>query len=101
MFGQFLVPFFILLSQPLKRSTKVAVVAIWMMLMRWIDIYWLVYPNFPDTKGHWGFPWISVAVTAGIGGLWVAAFLVNLRAHPLVPAHAPLLDVILEEEHGH
>lgn len=101
-FGHFLVPFLVLLSRDLKRDIeKLAIVALWLMLMRWLDLYWLIIPNFDDTRGHLSFSWINVASTLGIGGLWLAAFFYNLRARPLVPLHDPMLAEVLEHEHAH
>ncbi|HZU21308.1 MAG TPA: hypothetical protein VE998_00660 [Terriglobales bacterium] len=99
----FFVPFFLLLSQDLKRDTgKLIVLAAWMLVMRWVDLYWLIIPNFPDTKGHFTISWSALAATIGIGGLWIYAFLVNLKAHPLVPRHDPMIYRVIEaQEHGH
>jgi len=99
---QFFVPFFLLLSQNLKRDPhKIIWVAAFMMLMRWVDLYWLIIPNFPDTRGHLQFSPISIAAMAGIGGLWVFFFLRNLRSRPLIPLHDPMLVRVLEEAaHG-
>ena len=36
---------------------------------------------------------------AGIGGLWVAAFLWQLKGRPLIPLHDPILADALEH-HG-
>ncbi|MBV8208370.1 MAG: hypothetical protein JO041_16415 [Acidobacteria bacterium] len=99
----FFVPFFLLLSQGIKRDAgKLIVLAGWMLLMRFIDLYWLIIPNFPDTKGHLVFSWMVIAAMAGIGGVWVYSFLVNLKAHPLIPRHDPMIYQVLEaQEHGH
>ena len=99
----FFVPLFLLLSQSIKRdASKIIVLAIWMIVMRWIDLYWLIIPNFPDTKGRFSFSWMLIASTVGIGGLWVYAFLVNLKSHPLIPRHDPMIYRVIEaEESGH
>jgi hypothetical protein len=98
-FGHFFVPFFILLGQDIKRRPGViAVLALWLMLMRWVDLYWLIVPNFADTKGIFNFSWVNIASTLGIGGLWMVLFFFNLRAHPLLPLHDPTLHDLLEHE---
>jgi hypothetical protein len=102
LFGHFLVPFFILLGQELKRRPgAIAVVALWLMLMRWVDLYWLIIPNFADTKGIFNFSWVNIASTLGIGGLWTVLFLFNLKARPLLPLHDPTLLELTEEAHAH
>lgn len=99
----FFVPFFLLLSQSLKRDAgKIIVLAAWMLVMRWVDIYWLVLPNFPDTRGHFVVSWSAIAATFAIGGLWTYMFLINLKAHPLVPRYDPIIyDVLHAKEMGH
>ena len=103
LFGHFLVPFFILLGQDIKRRPGViAVIALWLMLMRWVDLYWLIIPNFADTKGIFNFSWVNIASTLGIGGLWMVLFFFNLKARPLLPLHDPTLrDLTEEEAHAH
>ena len=45
--GQFALPFVFLLSRSLKRDiTKLVWLAVWVMLMRWVDLYWIIEPNF-------------------------------------------------------
>ncbi len=98
----FLVPFFVLLSQEFKRNARrIAVVAGWMLVMRWVDLYWLIIPSFPDTQGHFSFSWLSIATTLALGGFWVQLFLLNLRRAPLVPLHDPMLYEVLGGEHAH
>ena len=49
----FLVPFFVLLSRDLKRSPKaLAWVAAWMLLMHWVDLYWIVMPHLDPSGPH-------------------------------------------------
>jgi hypothetical protein len=102
LFGHFFVPFLILLGQEFKRRPgAIAVVALWLMLMRWVDLYWLIIPNFPDTKGVFSFSWVNIASTLGIGGLWMVLFFFNLKARPLLPLHDPTLRDLAEEAHAH
>ena len=74
-------------------------VAIWLMLMRVVDIWWNVDPVFyPATSLYPGFLWTLVCAIA-IGGLWLAYFFRNLRLRPLLPLMAPETAAILESEH--
>ena len=69
--------------------------------MRAVDLYWLIIPNFPDTRGRLVFSWMNIAAMAGVGGLWLFLFLRNLRARPLIPLHDPMLLRVLEaHEHA-
>jgi hypothetical protein len=101
LFGQFFLPFFVLLGQEIKRkAATIAVVALWMMLMRWFDLYYLIIPNFEDTRGTLSFSWVNIASTLGIGGLWVALFFHNLKLRPLLAEHDPMFHEVLEGEHA-
>jgi len=75
LFGHFLLPFLLLMSRSVKRRKLLIVTgAVWILLMQWLDVYWLVMPS----KTPAGFaPGLSDLVTfVGIGGLFfaVAAF---------------------------
>jgi hypothetical protein len=96
---QFVVPFFFLLSANLKRSlTKLSVVALLLILMRWVDLYWLVAPTYHPE----GFTlhWLDLAVPVALMALWTAAFVRELGARPLLPVNDPNLPVALER-HAH
>jgi hypothetical protein len=96
----FAVPFGILLGRHFKRHTRTMVwVAVWLMLMRIVDIWWNVDPVFyPATSLYPGFLWALVCAIA-IGGLWLAYFFRNLQLRPLLPLMAPETARILESEH--
>ena len=88
--GHFALPFLLLLSRDLKRNSKwLARVAIFIILMRLVDIIWLVAPVF----AHHGFPihWMDIAVPLGLGGAWLFLFARHLRNHPLMPLNDPYL----------
>jgi hypothetical protein len=86
----FALPFLLLVFRPLKRSPRLlAGVAGLLLVMRYVDLYWLVKPVFtpPGPRPDW----LDLATLLGIGGLWLAAFLRQLSAHPLLPAYDPRL----------
>ena len=94
----FCVPFAILLSRPFKRDIRKLVwLAIWLMLMRYVDLFWIVEPNFSKTLS---LTWADVVVPIAIGGFWLAYFFHNLSTLPLVPAYDPDADEVLEPAHG-
>ena len=46
----FVVPFAMLLSRPFKRDIRRLVwLAVWMLLMRYLDLFWIIEPNFSKT----------------------------------------------------
>ncbi len=96
------VPFLILLQRPLKsRLNRLAGVAAFVFCLSIIDIYWLVVPGFPNQQhGPYFHPLDFLALIA-IGGLWVAAFLWQLKRWPLLPQHDPRFEGVLEHEPGH
>lgn len=45
-FGHFLIPYFALLSKPSKSNLKrLKIMSIWILLMHYVDLYWLVSPS--------------------------------------------------------
>ncbi len=107
----FFVPFGILLSQEFKRNVnKLAKLAIFIMLMRVVDLFWYITPNFDapraDTPGPFAAAQVLGMVAAsviGIGGLWLGYFFFNLRKAPLTPAYDPQTPLLLSmsQNHGH
>ncbi len=93
----FAVPFAILLSRPFKRNIRKLVwLAIWLMLMRYVDLFWTIEPNFSRVLT------ISVAdviVPIAIGGFWLAYFFRNLGSLPLLPAYDPSAGEVIEPHH--
>jgi hypothetical protein len=87
-FGQFVLPFLLLLSRNLKeRASLLAKVAIGVLIMRLIDLIWLVEPNYERA----GFPihWMDVAVPGGLLGVWLFLFVRQLRSRSLLPLNDP------------
>jgi hypothetical protein len=93
----FAVPFGILLSRPFKRDiTKLVWLAAWMLFARYVDLFWLVEPNFSMT---FAVTWADLLVPFGMGGLWIAYFCRNLDAMPLLPAYDVYAKQVLEPQH--
>jgi hypothetical protein len=86
----FAVPFALLLSRDLKKNARrLAVVAGFLLVMRWLDVLWQIGPSLhPELAVHW----LDVAAPLAVGGLWLAAFVWLLRRHPVVPIHDPYLE---------
>jgi hypothetical protein len=93
----FVIPFGILLSRPFKRDIhRLAWLAAWLMLMRYLDLFWIIEPNFSNTLR---FTAADVIVPVAIGGIWLAHFFRNLAALPLLPAYDPDAPEVLEPVH--
>jgi hypothetical protein len=96
----FAVPFALLLSRGTKRRLRtLATVAGAIILMRLVDLFWLVVPAFHPAGPR--LHWMDLAAPVGIGGIWIAAFLSHLKGRPLLPLHDPSLrEAFSLEEHG-
>ena len=97
---QFAFPFLILLSRAAKKNArKLAMLAILILVMRALDVIWLVEPTFNRERFH--LSWMDVAAPIAMGGLWLATFAWQLQKRPLVPINDPQLEQALAAHHGH
>ena len=93
----FAIPFIMLLSRPFKRDiTRLVWLAAWIMVMRLVDLFWVIEPNFSLT---FHLTWLDVVVPIAMGGLWLAYFFRNLSSMPLVPAYDVYAVEVLEAAH--
>jgi hypothetical protein len=88
--GNFFIPFGALLSRSLKRNPrKLAAVAVWILLVHLVDIYWLTMPTLhPDGPS---FHWTSITAFFGVGLIAVAFGVSRLRGKLPVPVKDPYL----------
>ena len=102
----FMLPLLVLLTRRTKRAPQHLVkIACYMLVMRFVDIYWLVTPSF----SHGGtvelhlFPNIlyDLAGLLAVGGIWVMFFAMMLKDKPLVPLKDKRLQEALEGAGGH
>lgn len=88
----FALPFVILLSRDLKRNARLlSMVAIGVIFMRFVDLYWLVTPAFSPRV--LSIHWLDVVTLAGVGGVWLWFFVDQLKGRPLVPLQDPSLPL--------
>jgi len=96
-FLQFALPFVILLSRRAKRNVKLLVrLAVFVMLMRFIDIFWLIMPAFHEQGFH--LHWLDIVAPIGIGGVWIAFFFWQLKGKSLLPLHDPRFQEVPAHE---
>jgi len=94
---QFAVPFVLLLSRPFKRDIhRLVWLAAWIMVMRYLDLFWIIEPNFSQT---FTLTLADIVVPIAIGGIWLAYFFRNLSSLPLLPAFDPSANEVLEPAH--
>jgi hypothetical protein len=96
----FPIPFLLLLFRRVK-SSPVALrrISIMLLIVVLFDVMWWISPSMSHAEFP-AFYWLmDVAAGVGIGGLWIAVFLWNLKKHPLLPTR----EVYLLEayHHGH
>ena len=96
-FFGFAVPFAMLLSRPYKRNIRRLVwLAVWLLLIRYLDLFWIIEPNFSKTI-H--LTLADVVVPIAIGGIWLWYFFRNLGALPLLPAYDTDAHEVLQPAH--
>ena len=100
LFGHFLVPFLALMSRAPKRRPRCSrAVAVWMLVMHWVDLYWLVMPAgspgspVPSSRG----PHLAGRLSAR---LFLAGAAFALRGRSLVPERDPRLEESLAFENA-
>jgi hypothetical protein len=100
-----LVPFSLLLSKEIKKNKKRLIrVAQFMIFAKFVDLFWLVEPNYRDAARNLHFSWgilEYIAVPVAMTALWVAYLCTQLQSRPLVQTNDPHLAEILEPEHAH
>jgi hypothetical protein len=90
----FALPFALLLSRDLKRNARrLAAVAMFVLLMRVVDLIWLVGPEL--TSGSLSTVWMYVAAPIGLGGVWFWWFTRELANRPLLPVNEPNFEALL------
>jgi hypothetical protein len=108
----FFVPFFLLLSRDNKRSSsRLVMIACWILFVRYVDIFMLVTPEFGaegnlhmlrgEHESHFFVHWLDVAAPMAIGGAWVWMFATQLAQRPLLAFRDPYLRESLQNAGGH
>lgn len=95
----FAVPFLLLLQRGIKRRVQaLSKVAAWIFILTLVDIFWIVVPSYEvyAPRVHL----LDVFAVLGIGGIWLAFFLAQLKKLPLLPLHDPRFEGVLTHEHG-
>lgn len=95
----FALPFFLLLMRRIKRdSSYVVPVALLILLMRHVDLYWQIIPVF-HTEGIAPNP-MDFAAPIALGGLWLAYFMNRLKAFPITsPRYETTVAAALDHAH--
>ncbi|MEX0887226.1 MAG: hypothetical protein WD009_12400 [Phycisphaeraceae bacterium] len=91
LFGHLLIPFVALLPRWVKRSRKLlAFWAIWLLVVHWIDLWWVVMPLYDSTQISLGV--IEIAVLVGVLAIFLAGGARLAAGTSLVPTKDPRLS---------
>ncbi|HTH38941.1 MAG TPA: hypothetical protein VL572_13280 [Pyrinomonadaceae bacterium] len=104
----FAAPFLILLRQDLKRRAgMLSVIAVFILLMRLVDMFYLISPS-PRISTHGkglelalSFSWMDIVAPIAVGGIWLWYFFGQLAKRPLVPVMDPFLEKAIHHGQGH
>lgn len=87
--GHFVFPFLGLISRFAKRRKPILFFfAFWMLLMHYVDIYWLVMPEF-SARPIIGL--MEISTFLGIGAIYLAGFLFLAGRYSMIPLKDPRL----------
>ena len=93
----FSVPFLLLLQRGLKRRVRaLSWIAAALLVTDFMVVIWMVVPAFEPNRVH--IHPQDLTAMCGIGGIWVAAFVWQLKRRPLLPLHAAQAEGVAQ--HG-
>lgn len=86
----FFAPFLLLLFRSVKKNIRALIsIALLILIVHAIEMLWMIAPTFyPRASIHW----TDFAAWLGIGGIWLAVFLGNLKRHPLLARNDPRME---------
>ncbi|NOZ94929.1 MAG: quinol:cytochrome C oxidoreductase [Acidobacteria bacterium] len=97
--GHFVIPFILLLPRSSKRKIhRLLLVSAWMVLLHWVDIYWIVMPEL--SPGRVPLDPLDLFVMLTMAGAYGTAWVLLLRRRSLVPARDPRLAESLAFENA-
>lgn len=84
----FAAPFVVLLSRRVKRQPDLLIkVAVGVLIVRLIDLFWLIAPEFHQTGIS--VSWMDIVVPLTFGSIWLGCFIWQLRGRAILPLHDP------------
>ncbi len=92
---KFVVPFIALLPRWAKRTPgHLAAVCVLVLIMQYVDLYWLVYPNYSDEAAHFSF--VEIGTFMGFLGLFLFSTMRFLSKNKVIPVKDPRLQEALD-----
>lgn len=97
LFGMFVIPFFGTMARNVRRNRTLMVAwAAFLLIMHWIDIFWLVMPQYSADKPPLGL--LEFACLLGLGGFFIGNIAWIAAERPLVALRDPRLTESLTLE---
>jgi len=87
----FAVPFVLLLSRAVKREPATLVkVAVAILIIRNVDLFWLVAPEFH--KNGLSVSWMDIVLPLTLFSIWLGCFMWQLRGRAIIPVYDPQFE---------
>ncbi|HEV8485991.1 MAG TPA: hypothetical protein VGV87_20780 [Blastocatellia bacterium] len=101
----FALPFLLLLPRSFNRNARLLSLVAWLILvMRYIDLFWLIGPSGRDAEGRptagLQVSWMDFVAPIGLGGIWLWFFIRQLKQRPLMPINDPYLEQAISHGRG-
>lgn len=88
MIFHFFAPFFLLLMRRSKHRIRILMrIAVFLLVMRVIDYFWMIMPAFYPKGFH--AHWLDLTALLAVGGIWFGVFVLRLGSLPLMPQSDP------------
>ena len=95
---RFVLPFLILLNREQKhRRNILAYVSILVVVMHFLEIYWIAMPTLSEHGIH--FSWIDLSTFLGLGGIFFGLFFRRFKQNSMIPEKDPKLGACLEKSY--
>ncbi|MFN3648758.1 MAG: hypothetical protein ACK47B_04180 [Armatimonadota bacterium] len=94
----FFLPFFILLlgSKVKRDPSRLAQVALFLVVMRFVDLFWIVVPTFRPSIS---FNFADLGAPLLLGGIWLIVFINQVKGRTVVPVYDLRLQEGLAAQH--
>ena len=83
--GRISVTFPTTVSRAAKRNlTVLRIAAIWILFMEFVDMYWMIMPNFHEYAHGFQLHWLDLAALGGVFSVYGLVFWSRFKSHSLV-----------------
>ena len=98
---RFVLPFLTLLNREQKHRLGVLrFVAIVVVVMHFLEIYWITMPAMHSEEAHGlHFSWMDITTFLGLGGIFFWLFFKKFQKNSMIPENDPKLDACLEKSY--